>query len=215
MSIQKSAARKLIERCLELGRKVVAGGPLFTAESDLFPEVHHLVLNEAEITLPLFLRDLKLGSPKRVYRSAEWADLDCSPVPRWDLIDFKNYASLCVQYSRGCPYDCEFCDITVLYGHSPRTKSAGNVLRELEALYRRGWRGTLFFVDDNFIGNKKHLKNELLPALIGWMKKRKHPFALLTQASINLADDNELTDFIELLFERQGHIACDPPKTDM
>jgi len=192
MTIQKQSAKKVIARCIQLGRPVVAGGPLFTAEAVSFPEVNHLVLNEAEITLPQFLRDLEHGCPKPVYRSSDWADLSSTPVPLWDLINLKNYATMSIQYSRGCPFDCDFCDITVLYGRLPRTKSVDNVLRELDTLYERGWRGTVFFVDDNFIGNKKHLKRELLPAIIGWMKKKKYPFTFLTQVSINLADDDEL-----------------------
>ncbi|MBN2289616.1 MAG: B12-binding domain-containing radical SAM protein [Candidatus Glassbacteria bacterium] len=192
MTVQKASAKKIITRCLNLGRKVVAGGPLFTAESGDFPEVHHLVLNEAEITLPLFLKDLELGQPNRVYQSSEWADINTTPVPLWELINLKNYATMPVQYSRGCPFDCEFCDITVLFGRKTRTKSAELILNELEALYQKGWRGSVFFVDDNFIGNKKLIKQEILPALIKWMKRKKYPFAFSTQASINLADDHEL-----------------------
>ena len=192
MTVQKSSAKKIIARCLELGRKVVAGGPLFTAAPHDFPEVHHLVLNEAEITLPQFLHDLEHGCPKPVYRSPEWADINTSPVPLWDLIDFKNYATMSLQYSRGCPFDCEFCDITVLYGRVQRAKSTANVLRELDDLYEHGWRRGVFFVDDNFIGNRKRIKNELLPAIIQWKKRKRHPFLFSTQASINLADDDTL-----------------------
>ena len=192
MTVQKESAKKIIARCLQLGRKVVAGGPLFTAEPHDFPEVHHLVLNEAEITLPKFLCDLDLGCPKPVYRSTEWADINTSPVPRWDLIDFKNYATMCIQFSRGCPFNCEFCDITVHYGRVQRAKSVENILIELDALYQRRWRRGVFFVDDNFIGNKKRIKNELLPAIIQWRKRKKHPFIFSTQASINLADDDTL-----------------------
>jgi len=192
MTVQKSSAKKIIARCIQLGRKVVAGGPLFTAEPHDFPEVHHLVLNEAEITLPKFIRDLELGRPKSVYRSSEWADINTSPVPLWDLIDFKNYATMCLQYSRGCPFDCEFCDITVHYGREQRAKSVENVIRELDTLYQRGWRRGVFFVDDNFIGNRRRIKNELLPEIIQWRKRQKHPFIFSTQASINLADDDVL-----------------------
>ena len=219
MTIQKSSAKKIIARCLQLGRKVVAGGPLFTAAHHDFPEVHHLVLNEAEITLPKFLRDLDLGCPKSVYRSSEFADINTSPVPLWDLIDFKNYATMCLQYSRGCPFDCEFCDITVLYGPVQRAKSIDNVLLELAALYERGWRRGVFFVDDNFIGNRKQIKNELLPAIIQWKKRRKHPFLFSTQASINLADDDALIHLMveagfDMVFvgietpDRESLIAC-------
>jgi len=196
MTIQKSSAKKIIARCLQLGRKVVAGGPLFTAEPHDFPEVHHLVLNEAEITLPEFLGDLDRGCPKSVYRSSEWADINTTPVPLWELIDFKHYATMCIQYSRGCPYDCEFCDITVHYGREQRAKSVENVILELDALYQRGWRRGVFFVDDNFIGNRRRIRNELLPEIIRWRKRQKHPFIFSTQASINLADDDLLVQLM-------------------
>jgi radical SAM superfamily enzyme YgiQ (UPF0313 family) len=196
MTVQRASVKKVIARCGQLGRRVVAGGPLFTAESRNFPEVDHLVLNEAEITLPQFLHDLRLGCPKHIYQSREWADINTTPVPLWDLINLKDYTTMCVQYSRGCPFDCEFCDITVLYGCVQRIKSVENVMRELESLYHRGWRTGVFFVDDNFIGNKKRLKLDLLPAIIHWRKKKKHPFTFSTQASINLADDEKLMRMI-------------------
>jgi radical SAM superfamily enzyme YgiQ (UPF0313 family) len=192
MSIQKESALSVISRCKTLGVKVIAGGPLFTANPEEFGHVDHLVLNEAEITLPLFLEDLKKGAPSRVYASPHWADISKTPTPRFDLLDLKAYASMNIQYSRGCPFDCEFCNITVLYGRVPRTKSREQVLAELEALYGLGWRNGVFVVDDNFIGNKGKLKQEILPALIEWMEKRKHPFGLNTEGSINLADDEEL-----------------------
>jgi radical SAM superfamily enzyme YgiQ (UPF0313 family) len=192
MSIQKDSALSVIARCKKLGVKVIAGGPLFTANPEEFGAVDHLVLNEAEITLPLFLGDLKKGTLQRVYASPHWADITKTPTPRFDLLDLKAYASMSIQYSRGCPFDCEFCNITVLYGRSPRTKSREQVLAELDTLYGLGWRNGVFVVDDNFIGNKAKLKKEVLPALIGWMEKHKHPFALNTEGSINLADDDEL-----------------------
>jgi radical SAM superfamily enzyme YgiQ (UPF0313 family) len=192
MSIQKDSALSVIARCKKLGVKVIAGGPLFTANPEEFGSVDHLVLNEAELTLPLFLEDLKKGAPRRVYSSPHWADITKTPVPRFDLLDLKAYASMNIQYSRGCPFDCEFCNITVLYGRSPRTKSREQVLAELETLYGLGWRNGVFVVDDNFIGNKAKLKKEVLPALIEWMEKHRHPFALNTEGSINLADDEEL-----------------------
>ena len=196
MTVQKSSAKEIIARCIQLGRKIVAGGPLFTAEPHNFPEVDHLVLNEAEITLPQFLRDLELGCSKLVYSSSEFADINTSPTPLWNLIDFKNYATMCLQYSRGCPYDCEFCDIKVHYGREQRAKSAENILRELDALYQHGWRRGVFFVDDNFIGNSRRIKNELLPAIIHWRKQQNHPFIFSTQASINLADDDLLVNLM-------------------
>ena len=196
MTVQRVSAKEVIARCIQLDRKVVAGGPLFTAEPDDFPDVQHLVLDEAEITLPEFLRDLEHGCPKPVYRTKEWADINTSALPMWALIDFKSYAAMSLQYSRGCPYDCEFCDITVHYGRQQRAKSVEKVLAELDVLYQSGWRKGVFFVDDNFIGNRKRIKKELLPALIEWMKRHQHPFVFSTQASINIADDDALVDLM-------------------
>jgi radical SAM superfamily enzyme YgiQ (UPF0313 family) len=192
MSIQKESADAVIGRCRELGVKVIAGGPLFTAHPEDYGQVDHLVLNEAEITLPLFLRDLANGSPRQLYTEPGWADLSATPVPRFGLLGMKKYASMNIQYSRGCPFDCDFCNITVLYGRAPRTKDASQVIAELDELYRLGWKSSVFIVDDNFIGNKGKLKKEVLPAIIDWMEKRKHPFKLYTEVSINLADDDEL-----------------------
>jgi len=192
MDIQRPSAERIIARCKSLGTKVVAGGPLFTTHHDEFPEVDHLVLNEAEITLPPFLEDLRRGCALPVYSSPDHADVRRTPVPLWQLARLRDYGSMNVQYSRGCPYDCEFCDITVLYGRKPRIKSVTQFLTELESLYRMRWRGNVFIVDDNFIGNKRLLKNETLPALARWMDSRRHPFTLNTEASINLADDEEL-----------------------
>lgn len=191
MTAQRQSARALIARCRAAGVPVVAGGPLFTAEPEAFGEVDHLVLNEAEVTLPRFLRDLEAGSPVRVYAGADFADPAGTPVPLWELADLKAYASMSVQYGRGCPYDCDFCNVTALLGHRPRTKSTAQVIAELDRLYARGWRGSVFFVDDNLIGNRRSLKAELLPALIDWQRDRRHiPFT--AQVSINLADDADL-----------------------
>ena len=192
MSIQKDSADAIIEQCRRLGRKVIAGGPHFTAHAGDYHHVDHLVLNEAEITLPLFLADLAQDRAQRIYTSGDWADLARTPLPRFDLLEMKHYATMNIQYSRGCPFDCDFCDITVLYGRLPRTKGAAQIVGELDALYRRGWRSGVFIVDDNFIGNTGKLKKEVLPAIIAWMEKRNHPFTLFTEVSINLADDLEL-----------------------
>ncbi len=196
MAVQRESAREVIARCKSLGVKVVAGGPLFTMEPEEFPEVDHLVLNEAEATLPQFLADLAAGRPQRVYTATSFPDLASAPVPLWDILNMKDYAVMSVQFSRGCPYDCEFCNITSLYGRKPRLKTTAQFLQELDALYARGWRGTVFIVDDNFIGNKKALKDEVLPALIAWMEARDHPFCFLTETSVNLADDEELLDLM-------------------
>ena len=191
MSVQRDAARLLIERCKHAGLTVVAGGPLFVGEHEQFPAVDHFVLNEAEITLPPFLADLAAGHPQRVYATAEFPDLRQSPMPMWQLANLRLYDAVSIQFSRGCPFNCDFCNITALLGHKPRTKTALQVVAELDSLYSSGWRGDVFFVDDNFIGNKKILKTEVLPALIAW-RKDKTGLPFTTELSINLADDPEL-----------------------
>jgi radical SAM superfamily enzyme YgiQ (UPF0313 family) len=193
MAVQRESAEEVIKRAKGFSKKVVAGGPLFTVfYQDFWEDVDHFVLNEGEITLPQFLSDLAQGNPKKLYTTQEKADLKKSPIPRYDLIDFKSYTSMCIQFSRGCPFNCEFCDVTNLFGHAVRTKSKEQILNELENLYQLGWRGSVFFVDDNFIGPKRITKEEILPAIIEWQKKRNHPFYFYTQVSINLADDDEL-----------------------
>ncbi len=192
MYIQKPSVHKIVQRCKELKRPIVAGGPLFTAVPEEFDDIDHLILNEAEITLPAFLRDLSNGRPKHIYQSERWADLTKTPIPRWTNVSMRRYATMSIQYSRGCPFDCDFCNVTALFGRRIRTKTADQVLAELDRLYEAGWRGQVFFVDDNFIGHAARLKREVLPRIIDWMRKHKHPFTFNTQASINLADDEEL-----------------------
>lgn len=192
MAAQSSSAHEIIARCKEKGKRIVAGGPLFTAHAEAYDHVDHLVLNEAELTLPEFLDDLRQGSARHLYRTDRWADITRAPVPLWNLVNVNQYGSMNIQYSRGCPYDCEFCDITVLLGRIPRTKACHQVLGELDALYLTGWRGGVFFVDDNFIGNRAKLRREILPALEKWSQHHDHPFNFNTEASINLADDEEL-----------------------
>jgi radical SAM superfamily enzyme YgiQ (UPF0313 family) len=192
MAIQKESVREVIDRCKKATVKIVAGGPLFTAAPENYPDVDHLVLNEAEVTLPLFLGDLALGKASHLYTSDIFPDLTKTPTPLWGLVKMRRYFSMNIQYSRGCPFSCEFCDITTLYGHRSRCKTTEQVINELEALFKTGWRGSLFLVDDNFIGNKRKLKNSVLPAMIEWMKKRRYPFDLSTEASIDLADDEDL-----------------------
>lgn len=192
MIIQKKTAKEIICRCNNLGIKVIGGGPLFTAEYQDFENVDHLVLNEAEITLPLFLADLEKGNARHLYNSEGFTKMEMTPIPLWNLVAMKNYESMTIQYSRGCPFNCEFCDITTLYGQKSRTKSKAQILSELEKLFSRGWRGSVFFVDDNFIGNRKKLKNDVLPGIMEWMIERKYPFQFSTEASINLSDDEKL-----------------------
>ena len=214
MSVQKESAQEVISRSNELGVKIVAGGPLFTTGYDEFEGVDHFVLGEAEATLPPFLRDLENGSPRHLYTSRSRPDMSHTPVPLWSLIDMKKYSSMSLQYSRGCPYDCEFCDIIVLNGHKPRTKTSKQVIDELEAIYNLGWRQGVFIVDDNFIGNKKKLKLETLPAITDWMSKRKYPFDLFTEASINLADDEELMQFMTQAGFNRVFIGIETPNED-
>jgi radical SAM superfamily enzyme YgiQ (UPF0313 family) len=194
MVAQQNSAREVIDRCKKLGTKIVAGGPFFNAgyEDWGFDDIDHLISGEAENILPLFVDDLEEGCAKHIYTAEEFPDIAKTPAPLWSLIDRNRYQSMSIQYSRGCPFNCEFCDIVILNGHRPRTKDKNQVLTELDALYDMGWRGGVFFVDDNFIGNKRKLKSEVLPAIIEWMEEKKHPFTFYTEASINLSDDNEL-----------------------
>ncbi|MBU4200047.1 MAG: DUF4070 domain-containing protein [Verrucomicrobia bacterium] len=191
MIVQSQQARTIISRCKSAGLKVVAGGPLFTNEHDHFEEVDHFILNEAELTLPPFLADLAHGEARRVYLTPEFADLRQTPVPLWALANRKSYASMSIQFSRGCPFQCDFCNITALLGRKVRTKQAAQIITEMDSLYELGWRGNIFFVDDNLIGNKHKLKTELLPALIEWRQHRKG-ITFNTEASIDLADDEAL-----------------------
>jgi len=202
MVVQREATHRVVNRCKAAGLRIVAGGPLFESEHEQFEAVDHFVLNEAEATLPDFLRDLAQGCARRRYTSTTFPDLHTSPRPRWDLLDFRRYGNMAVQFSRGCPFDCEFCNVTALFGRRSRIKSSDQVLAELDGLYAQGWRGDVFFVDDNFIGKTSFLKTDLLPALIRWRQgKRGNTF--FTEASINLADDPELMDrMVEAGFTR-------------
>ena len=183
----------VVERCNGAGVPVVAGGPHPTTFHEDIAGVDHFVLGEVEEIFAEFLRDLEEGTAKPLYRETGKPDVTRTPVPRFDLIDVKSYATMCVQFSRGCPFDCEFCDIIKLYGRVPRTKSPEQVVAELDSLYRLGWRGPVFLVDDNFIGNKRDAMN-LLPAIARWQKTKGYPFTLITEASANLALMGELMD---------------------
>ncbi len=195
MVVQRDSADKLIRRCKNSGKTVIAGGPLFSSEYQSFPLVDHFILDEGEVTLPLFMQDYAQNTLQRVYQSNIHPDLSMTPAPAWELLKLKHYATMNLQFSRGCPFDCEFCNITAMLGRKPRTKSALQFIAELDKLYHLGWRDSIFIVDDNFIGNKKILKESLLPALIEW-QKGKSRISFNTEVSINLADDPKLMELM-------------------
>lgn len=195
MTVQRESTLEVIAQARTAKKTIIAGGPLFTAEPDAFPEVDHLILNEAEITLPMFLADLGRGKPQRVYQTDEFADITKTPVPLWELVNLRHYDSLSLQFTRGCPFNCDFCNVTALLGHRMRIKTTRQLIAELDRIYALGWRRNIFIVDDNFIGNKRILKQEVLPALIEWRKGKKGCL-FLTEASVNLSDDNELIELM-------------------
>ena len=193
MSIQRESANQVIEECVKHSKKMVAGGPLFTQDYESFPQIDYFVLNEAEISLQPFLKDLNEGRPlQRVYNTCDYADLTTTPVPDYSLLSRKDYVVMNIQVTRGCPFSCDFCEITSLLGHKVRMKKTSQIIEELNALYNLNWRGPVLIVDDNFIGNKNRVKKDLLPAMNKWMHDHQFPFNFETQSSINLADDQEL-----------------------
>ncbi len=191
MIVHKESVRNIAARCAAFGKRVIAGGPLFTTGHEAFPEIQHFVLGEAEEVMPQVVEDIRNGCLRSIYRAARWPSLEQTPVPRWDLVDFRDYVTMAVQFSRGCPYDCEFCDIIVMNGRVPRTKTPGQLVAELEALRERGWKEMVFVVDDNFIGDKRRTR-VLLHELIEWRRRTRPQMGFLTEASVNLADDAEL-----------------------
>ncbi len=193
MIVQRPSHEQVVERCNRAGVPVIAGGPHPTTFHREIEGIDHFVLDEVEETFPAFLHDLENGIAKQVYRAARKPDVTVTPLPRFDLIDMNDYYSMCLQFSRGCPFDCEFCDITKLYGRVSRTKTPEQMVAEFDHLYELGWRGPLFLVDDNFIGNKREV-TRLLPAIAEWQRERGHPFALSTEASVNLVRMNDLMD---------------------
>jgi radical SAM superfamily enzyme YgiQ (UPF0313 family) len=191
MIVHKGSVREVVARCTALGRQVIAGGPLFTTGHEAFPEIQHFVLGEAEEVMPQLVEDLRNGCLQPVYRAPRWPSLHQTPVPRWDLVDLRHYVTMAVQFSRGCPYDCEFCDIIVMNGRVPRTKTPAQLVAELEALRLRGWKDVVFIVDDNFIGDKRRTR-ALLREMVAWRQRTRPSMGFLTEASVNLADDPEL-----------------------
>jgi len=210
---QQKSMLEFIDRVHKLGRIIVVGGPDPTSQPDLYSKADFLVLGEGEITIPLFLKDLEKGATSGTYVSSGRADMLESVVPRYDLIRFKNYIMIGMQFIRGCPFNCEFCDVIELFGRTPRFKSNGQILKELQALYDLGYRGHIDMVDDNFIGNKKKVK-ELLREIKSWLAERKFPFFFTTEASVNLAEDEELLQLMQDCDFRYVFLGIETPEND-
>jgi radical SAM superfamily enzyme YgiQ (UPF0313 family) len=191
MLVQKANLLVILARCRANGIRTVVGGPIASGFEELHRYADHVVIGEAEELIAPLAEDLERGTTKPQYKASEMPSLDFSPLPDLSLINTRHYCSMAIQYSRGCPFNCEFCDIIEIYGRKPRTKSVAQVIAEVEQLYRLKWRGAVFLVDDNFIGNKKNVK-QLLPALAEWNDRHRRPFTFFTEASMNLADDPEL-----------------------
>src|ERR1700730_997105 len=210
MLAQKESLHIVVKRCKKLGKRVVLGGPYVTSTIENLPEADHIFLGEAETTLPEFVKDLERGEAKRSYKAPERPPLALTPIADFGLAELNRYSAMSVQYSRGCPFSCEFCDIIEIYGRVPRTKSIPQMLSEFDALLALGWHGTVFIVDDNFIGNTKNVRL-LLPALAAWQKKHGYPFSLLTEASVNLADDDDLLNDMRTAGFRRVFLGIETP----
>jgi radical SAM superfamily enzyme YgiQ (UPF0313 family) len=213
MIVHKASAHEIARRCADAGTTVVAGGPLFTTGHGDFPEIPHFVLGEAEDVIGALVADMARGTLKPVYRGDGWPDVRGTPIPRWDLIDLRHYVTMPVQFSRGCPFDCEFCDIVAMNGRVPRTKSPDQLVAELEALRLAGWRDMVFIVDDNFIGNRKQAM-ELLRAIILWRQRVQPSIGFLTEASLNLADHPELTHLMVTAGFKKVFLGIETPEPD-
>lgn len=216
MIVQKPDMLHLISEAKRRGKPVAVGGPYVTSvpAPALAAGADFLVLDEGEITLPLFVEALERGETSGVFRANDAKpDVTMTPIPRFDLLDLDAYSDMSVQFSRGCPYQCEFCDIIVLYGRKPRTKTPAQLLAELQALYDLGWRRSIFVVDDNFIGNKRNAK-VMLRELIPWMAERGYPFSFSTEASIDLAQDQELLDLMVNANFTAVFLGIETPDTD-
>jgi len=197
MIVQKHDFHELIQKAVLLGKKVAVGGPYPTSvpQDAIDSGTNYLILDEGELTIPQFVEAINQGKSEGIFRSIEKPDVTTSPMPRFDLLQMNKYFMMAVQFSRGCPFNCEFCDIINLYGRKPRTKEPKQILVELQSIYELGWRGSIFIVDDNFIGNLRNVK-VFLRELIPWMKERKYPFTFMTEASVNLAQEDELLELM-------------------
>src|SRR5436189_327579 len=210
MLVQKDSLKEVVKRCKAHGKRVVLGGPYVTTTIEDLPDADHIFLGEAETTLPQFIEDLARGEAKRSYQATERPPLSATPLAHFHLAELKRYSAMSVQYSRGCPFSCEFCDIIEIYGRVPRTKSNQQMIAEFDALKALGWRGTVFIVDDNFIGNKKNVR-QLLPELAKWQQQNGYPFSLLTESSVNLADDEPLLKNMQAAGFRRVFLGIETP----
>ena len=210
MIVQKESLEEVVKLCKAQGKPVAVGGPFVSTSTHHLPEADFIFIGEAETTLPEFVEDLERGSTKRVYQATERPSLLSTPVPDFGLMDISRYSAMNLQYSRGCTFQCEFCDIIEIYGRVPRTKSNEQMLAELEALRRTGWRGMVFIVDDNFIGNKRNVKR-FLPELIEWSEDHEFPFSFITEASVNLAEDDQLLRMMQEAGFRRVFLGIETP----
>jgi radical SAM superfamily enzyme YgiQ (UPF0313 family) len=213
MIVHRDSAARIAKRSRALGRPVIAGGPLFATGHESFPDVGHFVVGEAEEIMERLVADMTAGRVAPLYEADGFPDLARTPVPRWDLINMKDYASMSVQFSRGCPFNCEFCDIVAMNGRIPRTKAPEQVIEELEALRERGWKGLVFLVDDNFIGNRRRVK-ALLRAMIAWRRRTRAHMDFLTEASVNLALDAELLHLMAEAGFKQVFLGIETPSAE-
>jgi radical SAM superfamily enzyme YgiQ (UPF0313 family) len=208
---QRSVQEDVIPRCRQLARPIIGGGPLFTTGYEDYATDVHAVLGECEETIGQVVRDIEAGRLQPKYESGHgFPDVTKTPVPRFDLINPRHYATMSLQFSRGCPFDCEFCDVIVMNGRKPRTKTPEQMIAELDALVATDWHGTVFFVDDNFIGNKKLVK-QLLQSLVAWRERRRPQIDFITEASVNLADDQELLDLMTRAGFRSVFLGIETP----
>ncbi|MGK7889879.1 MAG: B12-binding domain-containing radical SAM protein [Leptolyngbyaceae cyanobacterium] len=197
MIVQRGDFVAMVKEAKRRHIPVAVGGPYATSMHEELEAAgaDYLVLDEGEITIPMFLAALEAGQTSGTFRATEKPDVTTTPIPRFELLDFDAYSEMAVQFSRGCPFQCEFCDIIVLYGRKPRTKEPAQMIAELERLYELGWRRSIFMVDDNFIGNKRNVKR-LLREMIPWVEAKGYPFSFDTEASVDLAQDQELMDLM-------------------
>jgi len=213
MIIQRQSVLEVVARCVSLKKPVIAGGPLFTTGHEAFPAIQHFVLGEAEELMPQLVADMIAGTVRPLYFAPDRPEITRLPVPRWDLVQLRHYVTMAVQFSRGCPYDCEFCDIIIMNGRVPRTKTPAQLIAELDALRLRGWKDMVFIVDDNFIGDKRRTK-ELLRELIAWRTRTKAEMGFITEASINLADDPELCELMVRAGFKKVFVGLETPSAE-